>query len=153
VLGNGLGIKHEMRWETANGTSFTQFVAYVHNWPLYILMVGGALGVLTYSLVLLGPILFRITSLRSESEHWTIIRAVVLTLAIYGLFFAVFRLITFNLLLAAAWGVIFAQDLSRKYNSQRIPGKDARLGALSGKPDGASDELKSADEKNMELPV
>lgn len=151
-LGNGLGTKHEMRWETSNGTSFTQFVAYIHNWPLYILMVGGVLGILTYSLILLGPILIRITSLKSESAHWTIIRTVVLTMAIYGLFFAVFRLITFNLLLATVWGVIFSRNLSRGYAPRKIPDKDAHLGALSTNPNGASNN-KSDDQKNMELPV
>lgn len=151
-LGNGLGTKHEMRWETSNGTSFTQYVAYIHNWPLYILMVGGVLGILTYSIILLGPILVRITSLKSESEHWTIIRTVVLTMAVYGLFFAVFRLITFNLLLAAVWGVIFARNLSREYSPRKIPGKDAHSGALSTTPNGASNN-ESTDQKKMELPV
>lgn len=152
ALGNGLGTKHEMRWETTNGTSFTQFVAYIHNWPLYILMVSGVLGILTYSIILLGPTLVQITSLKSESEHWTIIRTVVLTMAIYGLFFAVFRLITFNLLLAAAWGVIFARKLSREYAPRKVSDKDAHLGALSTNLNGASNN-ESADQKNMELPV
>ncbi|MNP24988.1 O-Antigen ligase [compost metagenome] len=151
-LGNGLGTKHEMRWETSNGTSFTQFVAYIHNWPLYILMVGGVLGILTYSIILIGPILIQITSLKTESEHWTVIRTVVLTMAIYGLFFAVFRLITFNLLLAAVWGVIFARTLSREYDPRTNSGKDAHLGEISTTPKGASNN-KSADQKNMELPV
>lgn len=118
LLGNGLGVKHEMRWETSEGVSFTQLVAYVHNWPLYILMVGGAVGLLIYSLVLSGPALFRFSSIRSESSHLTLIRATVLTMVVYGLFFAVFRLITFNLLLATVWGVVFSQILVRRKKCQ-----------------------------------
>jgi hypothetical protein len=117
LLGNGLGVKHEMRWETSEGISFTQFVAYVHNWPLYTLMVGGALGLLIYSLILSGPALFRVRSIRAESAHWTLIRVTILTMVVYGLFFAVFRLITFNLLLAALWGVVFSQMLDRHQKS------------------------------------
>lgn len=118
VLGNGLGVKHEMRWETSEGVSFTQFVGYVHNWPLYILMVGGGVGLVLYTLVLSGPALFRLSSIKSESSHWTVIRVTVLTMIVYGLFFAVFRLITFNLLLAAVWGTVFSLLLARYQKAQ-----------------------------------
>lgn len=149
MLGNGLGIKHEMRWETSSGESFTQRVAYIHNWPLYTLMVGGLLGIITYALVLLGPILFRVTLLRIESAHWTIIRSVVLTMAIYGLFFAVFRLITFNLLLATAWGIILTQALSRAPKIQADDRKGANLDASSLNE--SSPTQNTADQKNTEL--
>jgi len=113
LLGNGLGVKHEMRWEGSDKVSFTQSVAYVHNWPLYILMVGGGLGFLVYFLVLSGPVVTGFPSIRSESIHWTIIRTIVLTMIIYASFFAVFRLITFNLLLAAAWGILLSKNLPK----------------------------------------
>ena len=107
-LGNGLGVKHEMRWETTEGESLYQSVGYVHNWPLYILMVGGATGLFAYFATLLGPVLSGLSSLKTESDARTIVRMVLLTMAVYGLFFAVFRLVTFNLILAAAWGYIYS---------------------------------------------
>jgi hypothetical protein len=149
VLGNGLGIKHEMRWETSSGESFTQWVAYIHNWPLYTLMVGGLLGIITYAMVLLGPILLRVTSLRVEPAHWTILRSVVLTMAIYGLFFAVFRLITFNLLLATAWGLILTQALSSAPKNQNNGRRSADLGAPS--VTSSSPLQNTADQKHTEL--
>lgn len=153
ALGNGLGVKHEMRWETTAGTSFTQFVAYIHSWPLYTLMVGGGLGFLIYSLVLFGPVFFRLTSLKSESTHWTVIRAVVLTMAIYGLFFAVFRLVSFNLLLAAVWGVIFAQGFAREINSRSGLGKVEHSDTLSSRTKEILVTHGSADQENMGLSV
>ena len=45
----------------------------------------------------------------------------ILTMAIYGAFFAVFRLITFNLLLAVIWGIIVTQVLiDRQKNKSGI---------------------------------
>jgi hypothetical protein len=114
LLGNGLGIKHEMRWETTEGKSLYQSVGYVHNWPLYILMVGGVAGLFAYFATLLGPVLSGLSSLRTESNARTIVRMVLLTMAVYGLFFAVFRLVTFNLILAAAWGYIYSRRVPKE---------------------------------------
>ncbi len=111
LLGNGLGVKHEMQWETAEGDSLYQSVAYVHNWPLYILMVGGVTGLCAYFAALLGPVFSGLQSLKTESNERTIIRTVLLTMAVYGLFFAVFRLVTFNLVLAATWGYIYSRRI------------------------------------------
>ncbi|WLH86499.1 O-antigen ligase family protein [Pseudomonas sp. FP2338] len=121
VLGNGIGIKHEMRWERPGGDSFTESVGYIHNWPLYMLMVGGLLGLLMYISVLGAPVVYRLTSLKSDPVHLTVIRTAVITLAIYGLFFAVFRLISFNLLLAAAWGVMLAHKHSNQMMGTALP--------------------------------
>ena len=112
VLGNGIGVKHEMHWERPNGDSFTESVGYIHNWPLYMLMVGGVVGMLIYAAVLAPPVLYRLTTLKAAPIYLAVIRTAVMTLAIYGLFFAVFRLISFNLLLAAAWGVMLAHKHS-----------------------------------------
>ncbi|MBN2974886.1 ligase [Pseudomonas fluorescens] len=112
VLGNGIGVKHEMHWERPNGDSFTESVGYIHNWPLYMLMVGGVVGLLIYAAVLAPPVLYRLTTLKAAPIYLAVIRTAVMTLAIYGLFFAVFRLISFNLLLAAAWGVMLAHKHS-----------------------------------------
>ncbi|MCP1518248.1 hypothetical protein J2Y74_002558 [Pseudomonas migulae] len=121
IIGNGLGVKHEMRWETADNVSETKQVAYVHNWPFYMLMVGGLSGLLVYSALLFGPVIFKLSSIRSEPIHWTLIRMAILTMAIYGAFFAVFRLITFNLLLAVIWGILVTQVLiDRQKNTSEI---------------------------------
>jgi O-antigen ligase len=121
IMGNGLGVKHEMRWETTDNVSETKQVAYVHNWPFYMLMVGGLSGLLVYSALLFGPVIFKLSSIRSEPIHWTLIRMAILTMAIYGAFFAVFRLITFNLLLAVIWGIIVTQVLiDRQKNKSEI---------------------------------
>lgn len=120
LLGNGLGVKHEMRWEASETVSFTQSVAYVHNWPLYILMVGGGLGFLIYFLVLSGPVVVGFPTIASESMHWTVIRAIVITMVVYASFFAVFRLITFNLILAAAWGILLSNSLPNMKKASNI---------------------------------
>lgn len=151
VLGNGMGIKHGMRWETSEGVSFTEMVAYIHNWPLYMLMVGGLLGFLVYSLVIAGPVLYRLTSLRSESAHLTVVRAAVMTLAVYGLFFAVFRLISFNLLLAAAWGVVFAHKWSRENRASSAHAVHSHTASTQTKEKPVGHE--PADQKNVELSV
>ncbi len=121
IMGNGLGVKHEMRWETSDNVSEAKQVAYVHNWPFYMLMVGGLSGLLVYSALLFGPVIFKLSSIRSEPIHWTLIRMAILTMAIYGAFFAVFRLITFNLLLAVIWGILVTQVLiDRQKNKSEI---------------------------------
>jgi len=117
LFGNGLGIKHEMRWETSEGESLYQSVGYVHNWPLYVLMVSGVTGLCAYLAALLGPVLLGLAKLRMESNARTVVRTVVLTMAVYGLFFAVFRLVTFNLILAAAWGYIYSWRVTTKIES------------------------------------
>ncbi|RON33738.1 hypothetical protein BK664_24900 [Pseudomonas brassicacearum] len=114
ALGNGFGVKHKMQWETSEGKLLTEYVGYVHNWPFYMLMVGGISGLALYTFVLLGPIFFRLTLIRSESPFWTLIRTVLITMTVYAAFFAVFRLITFNLLIAAIWGVVYAQILASR---------------------------------------
>lgn len=126
-------------------------VAYIHNWPLYMLMVGGLLGFLVYSLVIAGPVLYRLTSLRSESAHLTVVRAAVMTLAVYGLFFAVFRLISFNLLLAAAWGVVFAHKWSRENRASSAHAVHSHTASTQTKEKPVGHE--PADQKNVELSV
>jgi O-antigen ligase len=108
IFGNGLGVKHEISFATSFGNVLTQKVGYIHNWPLYFLMVGGVVGFALYSYLLFIP-LFKNAS--RHDSHDVIYRTLfvgLLTLSIYGLFFAVFRLITFNLLLAVAWGIVSA---------------------------------------------
>lgn len=104
-FGGGLGVKHDMRWETSEGQSLYQSVGYVHNWFFYALMVGGVVGLMTYGFVLLGPLFIKLNNLLTD-DAMLVIRGILLTMAIYGLFFAVFRLITFNMILAAVWGYV-----------------------------------------------
>lgn len=107
LLGNGLGAKHAIKFKGPEGF-VEQHVAYIHNWPLYFLMATGTTGFLVYAWVLLAPAFMRSQAASRENLIFTVLRAAILTMAIYGLFFAVFRLITFNLLLAAIWGVALA---------------------------------------------
>jgi hypothetical protein len=76
-----------------------------------MLMVGGISGLAIYAFVLFGPVVFRLNLVKSESTPYTLIRATLITMIVYAAFFAVFRLITFNLLIAAIWGIIYAQIL------------------------------------------
>ncbi|MGY2292946.1 O-antigen ligase family protein [Pseudomonas sp. SDO528_S397] len=145
--GNGIGIKHEMQWETSTGASFTERVAYVHNWPLYMLMVGGIPGLLIYTLICLGPAFRKLKSLPADPLYINVIRTAVITLAVYGLFFAVFRLISFNLLLAAAWGVIFTFRWEQAQNP-RITDV-----THTGQTKRTSAKFFIADKKNMERSV
>lgn len=115
LFGNGLGAKHVIGFEENTPGHFVERrVAYIHNWPLYFLMAGGLIGFAFYAWMLLSPIWVdkRITA--NETLAVKIITASILTMAVYGLFFAVFRLITFNLLLAAIWGVTLAIRRSKK---------------------------------------
>lgn len=108
VLGNGLGAKHTMRSVSLQGV-LEQQVAYVHNWPAYFLMATGGVGFLVYCGILMGPVFLGVSGMRHEPIAQTAVRVGVLTLSIYGLFFAVFRLIDFNLILALAWAVMLAK--------------------------------------------
>ena len=112
VFGNGLGNKHTMTFIWPEGVMEKQ-VAYVHNWPAYFLMATGFTGWVVYAALLFGPVLFGMNALRHEPMMITAMRAGVLAMAAYGLFFAVFRLIDFNLILAAAWAMVLAQRMPR----------------------------------------
>jgi hypothetical protein len=65
----------------------------------------------------LAPAFIHPSSIRHDGMAFAVLRAAILTMAIYGLFFAVFRLITFNLLLAAAWGVVLAGNRLPRHSS------------------------------------
>jgi O-antigen ligase len=108
ILGKGLGVKHDLEFETSSGQALKQRVGYIHNWPLYALMTGGLVGLVLYTFMLIGPIQ---SVLRHPSQETTVNALLVwsiVLLAVYGLYFAVFRLISFNLLLAVTWGLALA---------------------------------------------
>lgn len=118
--GAGLGIRHEITFETSTGEQLVQQVGYVHNWIFYFLMVSGVFGTLLYAAILFGPVatfgtgLARARMLLTGVDRdrtvmvFSVIATGVLVLAAYGLFFAVFRLISFNLVLAASIGTCVA---------------------------------------------
>lgn len=116
-MGVGLGAKHDIPVARTFCANATEKVAYIHNWPLYFLMVGGVPFFLGYSLALLLPALWLRRAPNAPPGTHAVIWSGLALLAIYALFFAVFRLLTFNLLLAAIWGVA----LSSRFLQQ--PGK------------------------------
>ncbi|MFN3715748.1 MAG: hypothetical protein ACK4R8_03370 [Thiobacillus sp.] len=80
-------------------------------------MTTGAVGFLAYTWVLLAPVFARPQAGSCGHLARTVLKAAILTMALYGLFFAVFRLITFNLLLAAVWGVTLVIGRSSRISS------------------------------------
>ena len=120
LLGNGLGVKHPMTFVISEGHFLKQNVAYVHNWVFYMLMVAGLPGLLLYATLLCWPVLARLQALRSAQGHRAnaeiLLRTLLMTLAIYALFFAAARLITFNLLIAAAWAISLANHRLAREN-------------------------------------
>lgn len=105
-LGQGFGVMHPMRFSAGFGYIVEQQVAYIHNWLLYMLMVGGVAGASLYVWLLAGPALcaLRTTTIPSEVCYWLLVTLA--SMVSYALYFAVFRLIGFNLLLAFAWGIV-----------------------------------------------
>lgn len=108
IIGNGLGTRHEISFVRSTGDVIRQSVGYIHNWPLYMLMAAGLMGFAAYAILLIGPLFVRLRAGRNIVLEDLLLRVMQATLAIYGLFFAVARLITFNLLIAAAWGILLA---------------------------------------------
>jgi len=108
LIGNGLGTRHPMAFVRSAGDIIHTSVGYIHNWPLYMLMVGGIVGFAAYAILLMGPIFLRTGVERDAMMETVLLRIMPATLAVYGLFFAVARLISFNLLIATAWGVLLA---------------------------------------------
>ena len=126
ITGAGLGVQHQIAFATSTGENLVQQVGYVHNWAFYFLMVGGMVGALAYGAILSVPSLVLALKLflrrnnvpEEEAErNWMIFNALwvgFLTIGLYALFFAVFRLITFNLVLAAGLGI--TAYLTTQYN-------------------------------------
>ena len=108
LIGQGLGVRHEIAFATGHGDLISVSVGYVHNWVLYFLMVGGVFGFIAWSAVLFGPAVIASRQKVSPPElRWAVIATVGL-FALYGLFFAVFRLIPYNLVLAGLWGLVLS---------------------------------------------
>lgn len=113
ILGNGLGVKNPMVYIGPEGP-FEMQVAYIHNWFFYALMVGGILGWGLFAFLLFGPILSRWREAGKDLPAYDVARFGMLSFAVYGLAFAVFRHIDFNILMATAWGVTLAARAETK---------------------------------------
>jgi hypothetical protein len=110
LLGKGLGVKHTMRFavgtaEDADTNFIEQRVGYVHNWVVYWLMTGGLIGTTLY-VAAAGLPLLRLMRMPPD-QRWLVV-ATLATAATYGLFFAVFRLLPFNLMLGLLCGWTWA---------------------------------------------
>lgn len=108
LFGHGLGIQHNIRFDAGNGEWLDTRVGYVHNWIMYVLMTGGLLGLMAYAGVLFGPAVLAWRRYPAESGLRELVLASIAVMAIYGLFFAVFRLIPFNLVLGGMWGLMLS---------------------------------------------
>lgn len=120
ILGQGLGVKHDIAFATGHGDVINARVGYVHNWVFYFLMVGGSVGLFTYMLILFWPgfIVWRKWDFLRR-ERVLLISTTVL-LASYALFFAVFRLLPFNMVLGGIWGVAFGVQHYSKRAENKI---------------------------------
>lgn len=112
IVGQGLGVKHAISFETSQGEFLEMRVGYVHNWIMYMLMVGGLTGILMYSAMLFVPAYL---SWKQIADRQLAILAIVTVVGMtaYALFFAAFRLIPFNLVLGGLWGLVLANAHSQ----------------------------------------
>lgn len=106
LFGGGLGIKHNMSFLVSGDNYLHQSVAYVHNWVFYWLMVGGISGLVLYLSLLMLPVLAAL-SIKKNSLLKLVMLSTVSTMGVYALFFAVFRLFTYNLIIAVICGIAF----------------------------------------------
>ncbi len=101
IFGIGAGNKYQ----TASGEMRT----YIHNYPVYILLFNGALGLAAF-VFFFGALVWQ--ALRRWWLDGDVIGLAVLTaiasLSVYGLLFAVHKLIAFNLMLVAVYLAMFA---------------------------------------------
>jgi O-antigen ligase len=111
IAGQGLGTMHTIYLDEGGDNLVEHKVGYIHNWVLYILMTAGILGLLCYGALLATPALIALVRYLSVDES-ALIFITVASMALYGLFFAVFRLIPFNLVLGALLGIALAARTS-----------------------------------------
>jgi len=121
LFGAGLGIKHDMAFQVSSGEYLFQKVGYVHSWIMYWLMVGGVFGLLFYSFLLFGPLYLYLKMDSKFNLIKLVVILTIITISIYANFFAVFRLISFNLILALSCGVALSL-LQTKYSLTSVKG-------------------------------
>jgi O-antigen ligase len=113
-FGVGFGAKHTINFDTGAGGVLHQNVSYLHNWPLYMLKTGGLFGFALYIGLLAAITYMALKATRFSLDFRVALCATVAFLAVYGLFFASFRLIGFNLLLASILGVALAGRVAHR---------------------------------------
>lgn len=108
LLGHGLGVQHEIYFSGDQPSR----VGFIHNWPLYALMVSGLTGFALYSWWLLGPAWIAVRGLGASEDVWLVLPTLGV-MALYGTMFAVFRLIPFNLVLGCLWALVYTAAARR----------------------------------------
>ena len=108
VVGHGLGVRYRIvSWSNDNEQT-SDLRGYVHNWPFYVLMVGGVLGAACYVFLLFGaPV---VAWRRLDPATLRLVAATVLLLAAYGSLTAAYRLIPFNLVLGGVWALALTPE-------------------------------------------
>lgn len=114
VLGKGLGAKHTMLFSVWFGEILEQEVSYIHNWVLYFLSLSGVIGFLIYVWIVASPLMQVSKNNFFKSDLGLIVYTTIGSLICYALFFAVFRLIPFNLVLGSMIGIGIAMGMVRK---------------------------------------
>lgn len=115
LLGKGLGFKHLIKYPAGFNIYIQENVSYIHNWVLYFLMIGGIIGLFFYIFLGTIPIVLCLKNWKFYKTDCILIYVTIFILATYGLFFAVFCLISFNLIIASILSISIYQQLKEKY--------------------------------------
>jgi hypothetical protein len=116
IFGKGLGIKHDIYYDVGFGKMELFTKAYIHNWVFYFLMTTGVFGTFVYLTAYLMPIL-RLIKMSNGSRYSLFTTASLVSLfllSIYGMLFASFRLISFNILHAIFLSIPLSLSLMEK---------------------------------------
>jgi O-antigen ligase len=105
LFGAGIGIQHDIAFQVNENQFLKQKVGYFHNWIFYWLMVGGVVGLLFYLFVLFAPLWYILNLDKQFMNYKFILSSLIITMSLYSCFFAVFRLLEFNLILAINCGI------------------------------------------------
>lgn len=108
ILGQGLGVTHEIMYDTGKDTIKKFVKGYIHNSIFYFMMTMGIVGLVLYLGIYIMTAKRAVQFLENEYVVSSIMLNSLLCLLIYSLVFAVFRLIDFNLLLGVFIGMASA---------------------------------------------
>lgn len=120
IVGVGQGVKHPIPFVvgTTGKTGKQRVVvekqvSYIHNWFFYMIMSGGIFGLCLYLTLIIN--LFWVSFKLQDERLKMFIRSGLLTLFLYGSFFAVFKLATFNFILALFLAVTYNYATKKNY--------------------------------------
>lgn len=99
LLGQGLGIKHEIQYDVGFGKTLKYTKGYIHNSLFYFLMTMGISGLLIYMGIFFATIWSACKCLKRNYFLASNVLMMLFVLGAYSQFFAVFRLIDFNIIL------------------------------------------------------